>query len=98
MIATNGEPVLSWLDEESLRRLAEAGGGMFRIANYRDNDTRAILDAIFSHARARQNTQLQTLVWNEYFFWLLLPAMLTLLYLYRPGAGIARAAQRGGTP
>jgi len=98
LIATNGEPVMSWLDEESLRRLAESGGGMFRIANYRDNDTRAILDAIFSHAHARQNTQLQTLVWNEYFFWLLLPALLILLYLYRPGAGIARAAQRGGTP
>ena len=98
LMATTGEPVLSWLDEDSLRRLADSGGGEFRMSNYRDNDTRAILDAILAHARARQNTQLQTLVWNEYFFWLLLPAMLALLYLYRPGAGIARAAERGGTP
>lgn len=98
LIATNGEPVLSWLDEESLRQLAESGGGVFRIADYRDDDTRAILDAILAHARARQNTEVQTLVWNEYFYWLLLPAMLALLYLYRPGAGIARAAQSGDTP
>ena len=98
LMATTGEPVLSWLDEDSLRRLADSGGGEFRISNYRDNDTRAILDAILAHARARQNTKLQTLVWNEYFYWLLLPAMLALLYLYRPGAGIARAAERGGTP
>jgi len=96
LLATTGEPVLSWLDEDSLRRLADSGGGEFRMSNYRDNDTRAILDAILAHARARQNTQIQTLVWNEYFYWLLLPAMLALLYLYRPGAGIARAAQRGG--
>ena len=98
LMATNGEPVLSALDEAGLRRLAESGGGVFRIADYRDNDTRAILDAILSHARARQNARMQTLVWNEYFYWLLIPAVLTLLYLYRPGAGIARAAQRGGTP
>jgi Ca-activated chloride channel family protein len=98
LMATNGEPVLSWLDEERMRQLAENGDGVFRIADYRDNDARAIFDAILSHAQARQNAQVQTLVWNEYFYWLLIPAMLALLYLYRPGAGIARAAQRGGTP
>jgi Ca-activated chloride channel family protein len=98
LIATNGEPVLSWLDEEGLRQLAESGGGVFRIADYRDNDTRAILDAILSHARATQNSEVQTLVWNEYFYWLLIPAMLTLLYLYRPGVGTTRAAPPGGAP
>ncbi len=98
LMGSNGEPVLSWLNEEQMRGLAESGSGVFQIANYRGNDTRAILDAILSHASARQNAEVQTLVWNEYFYWLLIPAMLTLLYLYRPGAGIARAAQRGGTP
>jgi len=94
----NGEPVLSSLDERGLRQLAESGGGVFRLADYRDDDTRAILAAILSHARARQNKQTQTRVWNEYFYWLLLPAMLILLYLYRPGAGIARTAQGRDTP
>jgi Ca-activated chloride channel family protein len=89
-MATTGEPVLSWLDEQGLRELAEAGGGIYRKSDYRDNDSRAILDAILSHARARQNAQVQTLVWNEYFYWLLIPAMLSLLYLYRPGAGMTK--------
>ena len=97
LMSVGGEPVLSWLDEARMQNLANIGGGEFRVADYRDKDTRAIIDAILSHARATQNAQLQTLVWNEYFYWLLLPAVLLLLYLYRPGAGIARATARGGT-
>jgi Ca-activated chloride channel homolog len=96
LMATSGEPVLSWMDEQGLRRLADIGDGLYRVADYRDNDTRDILDAVLSHARAKQDAQLQTLVWNEYFYWLLIPAMLTLLYLYRPGAGTRRAARHGG--
>ena len=98
LMTTSGGPVLSVLDEDGLRRLADVGGGVFRVADYRDRDTQAIIDAILSHARARQNARLQTLVWNEYFYWLLIPAMLTLLYLYRPGAGPAGTARQGGTP
>jgi Ca-activated chloride channel family protein len=96
LMSVNGEPVLSWLDETRMRNLADIGGGVFRVADYRGKDTHAIIDAILSHARATQNAQLQTLVWNEYFYWLLLPAVLLLLYLYRPGAGIAHAARHGG--
>jgi len=96
LMATSGEPVLSWLDEDGLRKLAQAGDGLYQRADYRDKDTEAILDAILAHARARQNARVQTLVWNEYFYWLLIPAMLMLLYLYRPGAGRSRAAGHGG--
>ena len=92
LIAANGEPVLSWMDEQRLQQLADLGGGVFRMASYRDSDTRAVLDAVLAHARAVQNAQVQTLVWNEYFYWLLIPAIALLLYLYRPGAGLAHAA------
>ena len=95
LMGINREPVISGLDEESLRRLAEIGGGIFRVADYRDDDTRDILSAIMAHATTRQNTKMHTLVWNEYFYWLLLPAGLILLYLYRPGAGIARFGKHG---
>ncbi len=97
LIATTGEPVLSPLDEAGLQQLAETGDGIFRIADYRSADTRAILDAIVSHAKTRQNEQVRTLVWNEYFYWLLIPAMLMLLYLYRPGAGSAHVRPREET-
>ncbi len=86
MMAANREPVLSWVDEDRLRRLAKAGGGAFRLADYRDNDIDDILDAVMSHANAKQNEKMKTLVWNEYFYWLLVPVILLLMFLYRPGA------------
>jgi len=93
VMAANREPVLSWVDEDKLQQLAEAGGGTFRLAGYRTDDIDEILDAIMAHAKTKQNEKMQTLVWNEYFYWLLVPAMLMLLYLFRPGAGSYRLGQ-----
>jgi hypothetical protein len=86
-MAANREPVLSWVDEDKLRQLADAGGGKFRLAGYRADDIDDIFAAIMSHAKTKQNEKLQTLVWNEYYYWLLVPAILMLLFLFRPGAG-----------
>ena len=93
MMAVNREPVLSWVDEDKLKRLAKAGGGAFEFAGYRSNDIEEIFDAVMSHAKTKQNEKMQTLVWNEYFYWLLVPAMLMLLYLFRPGAGASDFGQ-----
>jgi len=93
VMAANREPVLSWVDEDKLQQLAEAGGGAFRLAGYRADDIKEILGAVMSHAKTKQNEKLQTLVWNEYFYWLLVPAMLMLLYLFRPGAGATQFGQ-----
>ena len=93
MVSPNREPVISWVDEDKLQQLAEAGGGAYRLAGYRADDVSDILDAVMSHANTKQNEKLQTLVWNEYFYWLLVPAMLMLLYLFRPGAGSAHLGQ-----
>lgn len=79
-------PVISRLDEDTMALLAASGGGIFRVAEFRDDDTRDIIDNILSRATAQKNKQLQTRVWNEHFYWLILPAMLILLSLYRPGA------------
>lgn len=84
-MAAGSAPVISRLDEDTMAKLASSGGGIFRIAEFRDNDTRDIIDNVLAEATARKNKQMQTLVWNEYFYWLLLPAMLILLILYRPG-------------
>jgi len=93
VMASNREPVLSWVDEDKLRQLAKAGGGAFRLAGYRSDDIDEILGAIMSHAKAKQNEKMQTLVWNEYFFWLLVPAIVLLLFLFRPGAGAVHFGQ-----
>ncbi|MGD2073930.1 MAG: VWA domain-containing protein [Gammaproteobacteria bacterium] len=95
LIAPDGEPVISRLDEEKLKGLVEAGGGIYRDADYRGGDTRAILDAVLSHAVAAQSQDAETRVWNEYFYLLLVPAMLLVLLLFRPGVNLTRAGQGG---
>ena len=40
-----GDPIRSRLDETQLARIAEVGGGLYRLADYRDADTDAILRA-----------------------------------------------------
>lgn len=87
--ALDGAPVVSRLDEEFMAKLAADGGGLMRIAGYRDSDTRDIVADILKLAKARKNLQIKTRVWNEYFYWLLIPAMMVLLLLYRP-AGSTR--------
>jgi Ca-activated chloride channel family protein len=95
LLEPNGEPVVSRLDEERLRQMAQAGGGIFRVADYRGDDSRELLDAVLSGAAARKIERLQTLVWNEYFYLLLLPAMLLVLLLFRPGSSAGRIGLRG---
>jgi Ca-activated chloride channel family protein len=96
LMAPNGEPVVSRLDEDRLRELARAGGGVFRVADYRGDDTRDLLDAVLSGTTARQIERVQMLVWNEYFYLLLAPAMLLVLLLFRPGgASLVGIGQRG---
>ena len=99
--SANGQPVISVLDAEGLLQLAESGGGVFRVADYLEDDTDEILDVILSRASARQDENVRTLVWNEYFHWMLLPAMLILIFLFRPGGSISRfggshSAGKGG--
>lgn len=92
----NGVAVVSRLDAQGLRQLASSGGGIFRIASYRDKDTGDILDAILSQASAITNKNIQTRVWKEYYYWLLGPAMLILLLLFHPAVNLSRTAPRGG--
>lgn len=90
MRQANGQPVISALDIQGLEQLAKSGGGLFQVADYREDDTDELVDVILSRARIRQDEETHTLVWNEQFHWMLLPAMLILLLLYRPGGGISR--------
>ncbi len=79
----DGSPVISRLDEESLKKLAKAGNGIYQRADYRDADTDALLGSIgrVSHAEVVANQK--TRIWNERYFWLVGLAMLLVLPLYR---------------
>ena len=83
LLQQNGTPVISRLDEASLKKLAEVGNGIYQRADYRDTDTATLLDSIdrVSHAEVVANQK--TRIWNERYFWLVGLAMLLVLPLYR---------------
>lgn len=78
-----GQIIESSLNEPLLQRLAKAGGGRYLLADFRDDDSRAILELAGSNAGRPTPTQEKTRIWNEPFYWLLLPMMLLLLPRFR---------------
>lgn len=79
----NGRIIESQLNEPLLRQLAEAGAGRYLLADFRDADSRAILKLTAGGTGTPTKTQEKTRIWNEHFYWLLLPLMLLLLPRFR---------------
>jgi Ca-activated chloride channel family protein len=79
----DGSTVISRLEEDSLKNLAEVGKGIYQHADYRDDDTLALLKAVgeLSHAEVIANQK--TRIWNERYFILVALAMLLVLPIYR---------------
>jgi Ca-activated chloride channel family protein len=80
---SNGQPVVSPLNEKLLRELASAGGGIYQRADYRDKDTIGILAQVKAQALPEARADERTRVWNERFYWLAGLALLLLLPLFR---------------
>ncbi len=81
LTAPGGNAVVSRLNQQAMRALAEAGDGVYQLADYRDDDSQQILDAVMGQAELRQDQSTPTRIWNERFYWLLSPAMLILLLI-----------------
>jgi len=79
----DGSTVISRLDEEELKKLAATGNGIYQRADYRNDDTRALLDTIgkLSHAEVVANQK--TRIWNERYYLLVALGMLLVLPIYR---------------
>ena len=107
LIDPTGQPVRSRLDQEQLRALAEAGDGLYRLADYRDDDTQDILDAsAISRSPAKAGDE-RTRIWNERFYLplLLLVALLLPRFKGRPrppalaaGSATGQATQPANRP
>jgi Ca-activated chloride channel family protein len=78
-----GRIIESRLNEPLLRQLAEAGGGRYLRADFRDADSRTILELTTGDTGTPTPSQEKTRVWHEPFYWLLLPLMLLLLPRFR---------------
>lgn len=86
-------PVLSKLEEPKLEALADAGGGLYQRADFRDADTSAIWARVLADAEpAATESDMAKRVWNERYPWLVALAMLVLLAWFRRGAEPRRAA------
>jgi len=84
---TGGGQVVSKLEQSNLQALAEAGGGIYRRADYRDADTNALWDRILADDRpAESNGDNVKRVWNERYPWLVVLAMIVVLVWFRRGA------------
>lgn len=79
----SGKIIESRLNYRLLNQLAEAGGGRYLQADFRDEDSEAILELAAGDVAEPTPTQQKTRVWNEPFYWLLLPLMLLLLPRFR---------------
>ncbi len=83
----NGRPVISRLDEQGLQRLAEAGGGLYRRADFRDQDTRNMLERVMAEGRPTADREGTQRVWNERYHLLVLLMLAGLLWWYRQAGG-----------
>ena len=84
-IRKNGNIVISRLNAEKLKEIAEAGGGKYLKANYSGEDSRLVLDQLAASAKAVEEKQHKAHHWEERFYLLLLPAAAILLGWFRRG-------------
>lgn len=80
---SSGRAVESRLDEAAMQALAELGGGSYQTASFRTDDTLHILQLAAAESTAHSASENQAKVWNERFFWLLIPLLLLLLPQFR---------------
>ncbi|WP_462322592.1 vWA domain-containing protein, partial [Halochromatium sp.] len=68
LLGPDGTPVRTQLDAAQLQALAVAGSGLFRLADYRDADTRAILEVATQSRLPATLSEDRTRVWHERFY------------------------------
>ncbi len=78
-----GRGIVSRLDEKGLQALAAAGGGVYERADFRDDDTRAILAQVVKDAPNRAIKQGRLRVWNERYYLAVVAMLLLLLPSFR---------------
>jgi Ca-activated chloride channel family protein len=84
-----GQRVVSRLEEDTLKRLATAGGGFYQQADFRDEDTKTLLAKLQSDAPVQlQENPIR--VWHERYFLLVLLMMIFLLSRFRRGISALR--------
>jgi len=81
-----GKRIISRLNEPALQSIAKWGGGIYIRADFRDSDTRALIETM-QHAAAgtKGKTQSSIRIWEERFYWLVGLMMVAILLWFRGG-------------
>ena len=79
----NGRIIDSRMNEDLLEQMAETGKGIYLEADFRDDDSLEILEKAAEGAATASETNERTRVWNERFYWMLLPLLIILLPVFR---------------
>ena len=80
---SRGREVVSRLDETGLSALARAGGGVYVQADYRDDDTRRLLEEFDAGASPQALEKGSHRIWNERYYLPVIVMMLLLLGWFR---------------
>jgi len=79
-----GRKVISRLDEPLLRELAQAGGGSYQLADYRDADSETLVEALQADSSGEALLSRGAhRIWNERYWWLVVAMMLLLMPWFR---------------
>lgn len=78
-----GQAIVSRLGEKRLEALAQAGGGLYRRADYREDDTAELLAAAAIAKLPAEASDERTRVWSERYYLLILLVMAFLLPRFR---------------
>jgi Ca-activated chloride channel homolog len=79
----SGRIIDSRLNEPLLKQMAKTGNGIYLKADFRDDDSLEILKHAAQGATPATETNEKTRVWNERFYWMLLPLLIILLPVFR---------------
>ena len=82
-LKTRGKKIISQLNEAELENLATLGKGVYTTANYRDNDTHILLDAIEKNMPTNTIEKNPVRVWHERFYIPLFFIIPLLLYRFK---------------
>ncbi|MEN8178345.1 MAG: VWA domain-containing protein [Pseudomonadota bacterium] len=79
----SGRIIDSRLNQALLEQMAQTGEGVFLQADFRDHDSHEILERASRDAAAPTAANEKTRVWNERFYWILLPLLIILIPVFR---------------
>ncbi len=85
ILKRNGQAILSKLEQERLKGLADAGKGYYLEAKYSAQGEGVILKDLEKRSEAQVNTLKKNKLWDERFYFLLLPILPVILFWFRRG-------------